>query len=47
MKKIKESKNIGGRDLTIETGLLAKQASGAVLIKYGETSNQYENKIYI
>ncbi len=35
--KIKESKNIGGRDLTIETGLLAKQASGSILITYGET----------
>ena len=37
MKKIKESKNIGGRELSIETGLLAKQASGSILITYGET----------
>ena len=37
MKKIKESIEIGGRELTIETGLLAKQASGSVLITYGET----------
>ena len=36
MKKIKESKTIGGRELTLETGLLAKQASGSVLIGYGE-----------
>ena len=37
MKKLKESIEIGGRELTIETGLLAKQASGSVLITYGET----------
>ncbi|MBF0524873.1 MAG: polyribonucleotide nucleotidyltransferase [Deltaproteobacteria bacterium] len=28
---------LGGRPLTIETGRLAKQASGAVLVTYGET----------
>jgi len=27
----------GGRELTIETGKLAKQANGSVLVKYGET----------
>ena len=37
MKKIIESRNIGGRELVLETGLLAKQASGSVLIRYGET----------
>jgi polyribonucleotide nucleotidyltransferase len=29
---------IGGRTLTIETGRLAKQAAGAVLVTYGETA---------
>ena len=28
---------IGGRTLSIQTGKLAKQASGAVLVQYGET----------
>jgi polyribonucleotide nucleotidyltransferase len=28
---------IGGRELTLETGRVAKQADGAVLVKYGET----------
>ena len=28
---------IGGKDLIIETGLLAKQASGSVLVRYGDT----------
>lgn len=28
---------IGGRDLTIETGMLAKQASGSVRVSYGDT----------
>jgi len=28
---------VGGRALTIETGKLAKQANGAVLVKYGDT----------
>lgn len=31
------SKEIGGRMLTIETGRIAKQADGAVLVTYGET----------
>ncbi len=34
---IKESVNIGGREITIETGRIAKQASGAVIISQGET----------
>ncbi|RYD06804.1 hypothetical protein N752_02390 [Desulforamulus aquiferis] len=29
--------NLGGRTLSLETGRLAKQASGAVLAKYGDT----------
>ena len=37
MKKIKESIEIGGRKLTIESGEIAKQASGSCLITYGET----------
>ena len=35
---IKEEINWCGRNLTIETGRLARQADGAVLITYGETS---------
>ena len=27
----------GGRTLTMETGQLAKQANGSVLVRYGET----------
>ena len=37
MKKIKESIKIGGRELTIESGQIAKQASGSCIIRYGET----------
>lgn len=29
--------NLGGRDLIIETGKLAKQASGSVVVRYGDT----------
>lgn len=29
---------LGGRQLTIETGKMAKQANGAVLVKYGDTA---------
>jgi len=29
---------LGGRQLTIETGKLAKQANGAVLVRYGDTA---------
>ena len=28
---------MGGRSLTIEIGQLAKQANGAVLVRYGDT----------
>lgn len=34
---VKKSIEIGGRTLTVETGRLAKQASGAVLVQYGDT----------
>ncbi len=34
---IRESVNIGGREISIETGKIAKQANGAVLISLGET----------
>jgi polyribonucleotide nucleotidyltransferase len=33
----KVSVEVGGRTLTLETGKLAKQANGAVVVKYGET----------
>lgn len=32
------STDFGGRPLTIETGKIAKQANGAVLVRYGETA---------
>ena len=32
------STDFGGRTLTIETGTIAKQANGAVLVRYGETA---------
>ncbi|MGQ0722371.1 MAG: polyribonucleotide nucleotidyltransferase [Candidatus Eiseniibacteriota bacterium] len=34
---VKKSKEIGGRTLSIETGRIAKQASGSALVQYGET----------
>ena len=34
---IRKSIEIGGRTLTLETGKLARQADGAVLIQYGDT----------
>jgi len=37
MRKIKKSIEIGGRTLTLETGQLAKQASTAVVARYGDT----------
>ncbi len=37
MALVKVEKNINGRPLTIETGHLAKQADGAVLVRYGDT----------
>lgn len=36
-KYLKESIKLGGKDLTVETGKVAKQADGSVVIKYGET----------
>lgn len=29
--------DVGGRPMTLETGRMAKQASGAVVVTYGET----------
>src|SRR3989344_5468158 len=37
MKKIEKSIELGGRKLTLSTGVLAEQASGAVLARYGDT----------
>ena len=37
MEPKKWSLQIGGRELVIETGVLAKQASGAVKVSYGDT----------
>jgi len=34
---IRESALLGGRELTIETGRMAKQAGGAVVVQYGDT----------
>ncbi|MEN9580599.1 MAG: polynucleotide phosphorylase [Pseudomonadota bacterium] len=34
---VRESVEVGGRALTLETGRLAKQADGAVLVTYGES----------
>ncbi len=34
---LKQGLNLGGRDLTLETGRIAKQADGAVLVRQGET----------
>ena len=36
-KYLKESIKLGERELTIETGKVAKQADGSVVIKYGDT----------
>ena len=36
-KKIRVEKKIGQHTLSFETGQLAKQAAGAVLVQYGET----------
>ena len=35
--RVQKSMEIGGRTLSIETGRIAKQASGAALVQYGET----------
>ncbi|MCL5770057.1 MAG: polyribonucleotide nucleotidyltransferase [Planctomycetes bacterium] len=37
MTVVKVEKEINGRTLSLETGYLAKQADGAVLVRYGET----------
>ena len=34
---LRESVMVGGKELTIETGRMAKQADGAVLVRYGDT----------
>jgi polyribonucleotide nucleotidyltransferase len=34
---IRVARQIGGRTLTIETGVVAKQASGAAIVRYGDT----------
>lgn len=36
MQKLLEA-DIGGKPLSIETGKIAKQASGSVVVRYGET----------
>ncbi|MDQ1610514.1 MAG: polyribonucleotide nucleotidyltransferase [Pyrinomonadaceae bacterium] len=36
-KFLKETIKLGGRDLTVETGRVAKQADGSVVISYGDT----------
>ncbi len=36
-KYLKESIKLGGKDLSVETGKVAKQADGSVVISYGET----------
>ncbi|MCW5959167.1 MAG: polyribonucleotide nucleotidyltransferase [Pyrinomonadaceae bacterium] len=36
-KYLKESIKVGGREFTVETGKVAKQADGSVVITYGET----------
>ena len=35
---LRKSLEIGGRTLTLETGRMAKQASGAVFVTYGDTA---------
>ena len=36
-KYLKESIRLGDRELTVETGKIAKQADGSVVIRYGDT----------
>ncbi len=38
MQAVVVEREIGGRKLSIETGKIAKQASGAVIVRYGETT---------
>ena len=35
---IRKSKSIGGREMSIETGKIARQSNGSVLVSYGETT---------
>ena len=37
MSFVRESVMVGGRPLTFETGRLAKQAHGSILVTYGES----------
>ena len=37
MEEISFKGEVGGKTLTLETGRLARQADGAVLVRYGET----------
>src|SRR3972149_3612243 len=37
MKKVEKSIELGGRNLTLKTGVLAEQATSSVLASYGET----------
>ena len=34
---VREGVSFGGKELTIETGRMAKQADGSVVIRYGDT----------
>src|SRR5215469_15879522 len=34
---IKETVSVGGKELSIETGKMAKQADGSVVVRYGDT----------
>src|SRR3954467_8123831 len=34
---VREGVNFGGKELSIETGRMAKQADGAVVVRYGDT----------
>ncbi len=36
-KYLKESIKLGDKEFTVETGKIAKQADGAVVVRYGET----------
>src|SRR5260221_13175291 len=36
-KYLKESIKLGDRELTVETGKIAKQADGSIVIRYGDT----------
>ena len=36
-KYLKESIKLGDKELTVETGKVAKQADGAVVVRYGDT----------